>query len=203
MLYIFILTCNIPKHEKVILAWSIIHFPYFLDPGSVLGWIGFNYVRTIRFYLSYTSTQVLTFFLTHIQQRRGCVFFRLTATATSLGIHTTTDQSCAIRYKSMGSANGGPTRDNIHATVGSITWNLHHQKQVESANAEQCAYQKISTRSSDATVLDACAPPPWFRTKASQNLASLYERKNKYRYEGSTCPLTKTPFKRPGSKYFL
>ena len=46
-------------------------------------------------------------------------------------------------------------------------------KQVESVNAEQCAYRKISTRSSDATTLVACAPPLWVRTKASENLASL------------------------------
>ena len=64
----------------------------------------------------------------------------------------------------------GPTRDNIHATVGSMTWNPHHrsntqagsifyQQQVESANAEQCAYGDISTRSCDATILVACTSP--------------------------------------------
>ena len=33
------------------------------------------YVRNISFYLSYTSTTVLTFFITHIEQRRGCILF--------------------------------------------------------------------------------------------------------------------------------
>ena len=41
------------------------YFPYFLDSESVLGWVGFNYVRTIRFYLSYTSTAELPFYLSY------------------------------------------------------------------------------------------------------------------------------------------
>ena len=39
----------------------MIYFPNFLDSGSVLSWVGFNYVRTIRFYLSCTNTAVLNF----------------------------------------------------------------------------------------------------------------------------------------------
>ena len=70
-------------------------------------WVGFNYVRTIRFYLplSYTSTAALTF-LSLIYSKRGLhnFFSRLTTTRRSLGIRTT---SRTIRYKSMTSANGG------------------------------------------------------------------------------------------------
>ena len=64
----------------------------------------------------------------------------------------------------------GPTLNNIHATIESMTWNPHHRsnmqagstfyrQQAESANGEQCACGEISTRSSDATILVACAPP--------------------------------------------
>ena len=93
------------------------------------------------------------------------IFLRLTITATSLRIHTTTvvQQDTNLWPRRM----VGPTRDNIHATVGSITWNPRHRsntqagsifyrQQVESANAEQGAYRKIST--SDVTTLVACAP---------------------------------------------
>ena len=69
----------------------------------------------------------------------------------------------------------GTTLNNIHATVGSITitWNPHHRsvespagsifyrQQVENAKAEQYANRKISTRSSEATTLVACAPLPF------------------------------------------
>ena len=47
-----------------------------------------HYVRTIRFFLSYISTAVLTF-LSPIYSRGAAYFFGLTA-ANSLGIHTTT-----------------------------------------------------------------------------------------------------------------
>ena len=36
--------------------------------GSVYGWVGFNYVRTIRFDLSYTCKAVLTYFITYVRQ---------------------------------------------------------------------------------------------------------------------------------------
>ena len=38
------------------------YFPYFLHSGSVLDWVGFDFVCTIRFYISYTSTAVLNFY---------------------------------------------------------------------------------------------------------------------------------------------
>ena len=92
-------------------------------------------------------------------------FFRLTTTASSLGIHATTvvQHDTNLWPRRM----VGPMRDNINATAWSITWNAHHRsntqagsifyrQQVESANAEQGAYRKIST--SDVTTLVACAP---------------------------------------------
>ena len=45
MLYILILTCNIQKH-----LWNIkliVYFPYFLDSGSVLRWVGYDYYSLI------------------------------------------------------------------------------------------------------------------------------------------------------------
>ena len=39
----------------------MLYLAYFLDSRSVLGWVGFHYVRAIRFYLSYTRTVVWTF----------------------------------------------------------------------------------------------------------------------------------------------
>ena len=80
-------------------------------------------------------------------------------------------------------------RDDIHETVGSIAWIPHHRsntqagsifcrQEVQSANAEQCTYRKISTRFSDATILVVSAPPLfWTNFKASQNLASLKKKK--------------------------
>ena len=102
----------------------------------------------------------------------------------------------------------GPTRNNIHATVGSITWDPHHRsntqagsifyrQQVESASAEQCAYRKVSTTSLNATILVFLrVPPPLFLTKASQNLLPHRKRDTRCKYEGSSWPLKTTPFKR-------
>ena len=107
----------------------------------------------------------------------------------------------------------GPTRNNIHARVGSITWIPHHRsnsqagsifyrrQQVKSASAEQYPYRKFSTRSSDATIHVGCPSPPMFRTRASQNLASLKNWNNVPVWR-ICIPLSKTPFKRPGSEYF-
>ena len=113
----------------------------------------------------------------------------------------------------MTSAMVGPTRDNIHATVGSTTWNPHRrsnthagsiffQQQVESAIAEQCAFRKISRGHPTPPFSLRLPLPPLFRTKASQNLLSL-KLEIMYGYEGCTCPLKETPFKRPSSKVFF
>ena len=60
------------------------------------------------------------------------------------------------------------------------------------ANADQCVYREISARSSDATILVACAPPLVSDKNVSE--AFLIQQENRYlRYEGSTWPLKKTP----------
>ena len=56
--------------------------------------------------------------------------------------------------------------DNLEATPSIDRSNTQavcilYREPVESANAEKCAYRKISTRSSDATTLVACAFPPF------------------------------------------
>ena len=53
---------------------------------------------------------------------------------------------------------GTHTIDGSNTQAGSI----FYRQQVESANAEQYAYQNISTSASDATTLVASAPPPFF-----------------------------------------
>ena len=85
----------------------MIYFPYFLDSGSVLGSVGFEYVRTTRFYISYFSTAALTFLslMTGIQKRRCCIIYL--ADDNSKCSWNTLDRSRTIRCKSMTSANGG------------------------------------------------------------------------------------------------
>ena len=52
-LYIYTI---IPTHQ--INMSLIIYFTYFLHSGSVLGWVGFNDVSNIYFYVSYNSSGV-------------------------------------------------------------------------------------------------------------------------------------------------
>ena len=104
-------------------------------------------------------------------------------------------------------------RDNIHATVGSITITLNpHHRSVEyrswfhllSATGGECKRRAIGlSRSSDATILVSCAPPPFCFAQKRLRTLPHHKRDIMYRYEGSTCPLKKTPFNRPGSKYLL
>ena len=79
-----------------------------------------SYVSTIRCYLSYTSTPVMTF-SSLIYSRGGAAYVRLTKTASTRGIHTTT----VLQYDAnmIPRRIVGPARDNIHATVRSTTWN--------------------------------------------------------------------------------
>ena len=104
------------------------------------------------------------------------------------------------------------TRGNIHATVVSITWNPHHRS-VEYPKLVPCSIDnrwrvqtpsnvpiERSQRDLPTPPLSLNMPPPLFRTKASQNLPHDV-RYIMCRYEGSTCPLKKTPFKRPGKVF--
>ena len=108
----------------------------------------------------------------------------------------------------------GPTRDNIHATVGSMTWNpyqrsntqadsIFYRQQAESSNAEQWAYfwKDLIEILRFHHSCYVCFPP-CFEQKRLRTLPHC-QTEIMYRYEGSTCPLRKTPFKRPDSTYFL
>ena len=84
-------------------------FSVFSGFGERLGWVGFNYMHN-RYYSRLLTTiyQYSSFdFTTYIKSTGGPEYFlRLTTTASSLGILTTT-VSRTIRYKSMTSADGG------------------------------------------------------------------------------------------------
>ena len=179
MLYIFILliTCNIPKHWRNI--WLISYFPSFLDSGSVLGWVGCGLV----------IMYVLFAFTDHVPVQQYRLFYR--SYTAEEGLHNflgwrqhqvvleyTWPQSCnntqicdlgewTISMRRLGRSPG--TR-----TIGRIpklgTSSIVNRRRVQTPS--KCACPKISTRSSDATILVACATPP-VSDKASQNLASL------------------------------
>ena len=68
----------------------------------------------------------IDFFTTYIQQRRGAIFFRLTTTDMSFEIHTTTVVEKDIYIYISPWRMVGPTRENIYATVGSVTWTSHN-----------------------------------------------------------------------------
>ena len=61
--------------------------------------------------------------------KRGAPYFFVLTTVSSLGIHTNTavQYDTNLRHKRL----VGPTRDNIHPTVGSITWNPHYVQSEE------------------------------------------------------------------------
>ena len=114
-------------------------------------------------------------FTTYVKSTGGAGHFLwLRTTASDLGILTTT-VSCITRYKSMSSANGGNYAGQYPCNGWVDNYNLPpHHRSVEHPswfhlpwtrwkvqNAEQYAYRKISTGSSDATTLVACAFPPF------------------------------------------
>ena len=201
----------------------IVNYKFFVFSGfgERLGWVGFNYMHRYYSRLLTTIYQYSSFdFTTYIKSTGGPEYFlRLTTTASSLGILTTT-VSRTIRYKSMTSADGGSyavqypcdgwvdyytwksgthTIDGLNTQAGSI----FYRQQVESANAEQYAYQNISTSASDATTLVASAPPPFFFGQKRLRTLPHYKREIVYGYEGSTYLVKKTPFKRPGSVFIV
>ena len=49
--------------------------PVFLGSGSVSGWVGFDYGRTVPFYLSYTSTTAELTFLSLVKVEEGLHIF--------------------------------------------------------------------------------------------------------------------------------
>ena len=101
----------------------------------------------------------------------------------------------------------GTTRNNIHAAVGSTTWNPHHRL-VEYPSG----FHILSTRggefkrraiclSKDLTEIfrrhhsrSVCSPSPLVSDKSVAE-PCLIIKEIMCRHEGSTCPLKKTPFK--------
>ena len=81
----------------------------------------------------------------------------------------------------------GPTRDNIHATVGSMTWNPHHwanaqagsifyRQQVQSVQTLINVFIERSQRDLPMPPFSLRVLPPLFRTKTSQKLFSFNKK---------------------------
>ena len=125
-------------------------------------------------------------FTTYTKSTGGAEYFsRMTTAASSLGIHTTT-VSPSKRYKSMTRRMVETRRDNIHATVGSITITLNpHHRSVEyrswfhllSATGGECKRRAIGL-SKDLNEIfrrqhSRCVcPPPFVSHKSVSGLAS-------------------------------
>ena len=205
MLCVFKSTRNIPKARRRLAQRPagerhIVHYDFSAcsDSGSVLGWVGCNYVptciRTIRFFyvLSHHNIPVQEqscYFTAHIMHSKGRTSFKaVKTTASSLGIHTTSQSKNKLQIYELGEwwelrgttsirrlgrylYPGTHTIDRSNTQAGSSIFCL---QEVGSANADQYAYRKISTKSSDAITLVSClSPPSCFGKKASQSLASL------------------------------
>ena len=165
------------QYSRAIKKFLVNHlFRIFRIRGVLLVRLSFNYVRKIDFtdhvpvqqyrlfYRSYTAEEGLHNFLGWRQHQ--------------VVLEYTWPQSCnntqicdlgewTISMRRLGRSPG--TR-----TIGRIpklgTSSIVNRRRVQTPS--KCACPKISTRSSDATILVACATPP-VSDKASQNLASL------------------------------
>ena len=172
---------NIPDNQLVR------NVAYFLRSGRVLVVLGLVVNVLFAFSCKYQQpAAVLTFFSQILGRGGAALLVRLTRTGSRLGIHTTT----VVQYDTnvLPRRMVGPTRDNIRATAGSITWNLHHRSNIDAGPISIDIRLRVQTPSNGSIErsqrdlptppfsLRIPPPPSLFCTKAFQTLGSCKQK---------------------------